>query len=155
MIRRAARTGAVVAAAVGAMGGAQAYADGPAQHFLEDVTGDTIDCRTETYTITSGAIKVVLHEATSASGNTSFTGTVTARHVRAEDEAGAAYSIRGTEWFGATSNARRGTFQATFTGHLQVVAKGSGVVDSVRVTQHITLVNGNLKEFDFGTCVAP
>ena len=107
------------------------------------------------YTITAGSIKIVLHEGTSASGNTNFTGTVTTQHVVAVDEAGNVYSIRGTEWFGSTQNAQQGTFQATFTGHLQVIAQGSGRVDNVNVMEHITVVNGNVKEFDFGTCVAP
>ena len=30
-----------------------------------------------------------------------------------------------------------------------MVAQGSGTVDNVNVTQHITAVNGNIKEFDF------
>jgi ABC-type Fe3+/spermidine/putrescine transport system ATPase subunit len=99
---------------------------------------------------------LVFHEGTSASGNTNFTGTVTLQKVVAEDAAGNVYSIRGAEWFGVTENAQQGgTFQATFTGKLQVVAQGSGTVDSVNVTEHITSVNGNIKEFDFGTCVAP
>jgi hypothetical protein len=28
-------------------------------------------------------------------------------------------------------------------------------VDSVNLTAHFTLVNGNVKEFDFGTCEEP
>ena len=85
-----------------------------------------------------------------------FTGTVTLQKVVAEDAAGYVYNIRGADWFGATENAQQGgTFRATFTGKLQVVAQGSGTVDSVNVTEHITSVNGNVKEFDFGTCVAP
>jgi len=143
------------AAAVCAFSIPAASANSPAQHFVEGATGDILDCGSATYTITSGSIKLVLHEGTSASGNTNFTGTVTTQAVVAEDAAGNVYSIRGTEWFGGTLNAQQGTFQDTFTGKLQVVAKGSGRVDSVKVTQHITFVNGNIKEFDFGTCVAP
>jgi hypothetical protein len=132
-----------------------ASASSAAQHSIEDVTGDVLDCGSTQYTITSGSIKTVFHEGTSASGNTNFTGTITTQAIVARDAAGNIYSIRGTEWFGSTDNAQQGTFQATFTGQLQVVAKGSGRVDSVKVTQHITLENGNVKEFDFGTCVAP
>jgi len=127
----------------------------PAQHFVEDVTGDVLECDSATYTITSGSIKIVSHEGTTPSGNTNFTVTITTQRVVAVDEAGNVYSIRGTEWFGATENAQQGTFQATFTGQLQVVARGSGRVDNVKVMEHITFVNGNIKEFDFGTCVAP
>lgn len=143
------------AAAVFAFSIPAASANSPAQHSVENVTGDVLDCGSAVYTITSGSIKLVLHEGTSASGNTNFTGTITTQAVVAEDAAGNVYSIRGTEWFGATDNAQQGTFQATFTGKLQVVAKGSGQVDNVNVMQHITVVNGNVKEFDFGTCVAP
>jgi hypothetical protein len=127
----------------------------PAQHSEEDVSGDVLECHSSDYTITSGSIGIVFHEGTSASGNTNFTGTLTTQHVVAVDEAGNVYSIRGTEWFGATENAQQGTFQATFTGHFQVIAAGSGRVDNVQVTQHITFVSGTVKEFDFGTCVAP
>jgi hypothetical protein len=156
-MRRVGRLTAVLATAVAmcAISTPAALANAPAEHFEEDVTGDVLDCGSASYTITSGAIKIVFHEGTSASGNTNFTGTITAQHVVAVDEAGNVYSIRGTEWFGATENAQQGTFQATFTGQLQVIAKGSGRVDNVKVTEHITFVNGNVKEFDFGTCVAP
>ena len=37
---------------------------------------------------------------------------------------------------------------------MQVVAMGSGRVDNVKVMEHITIVNDNVIEFDFGTCVA-
>jgi len=156
-MRRAGRVTAALAsaAAMCALWTPAASANSPAQHSVEDVTGDVLDCGSAQYTITSGSIKLVFHEGTSASGNANFTGTITTQAIVAEDAAGNIYSIRGTEWFGATDNAQQGTFQATFTGQLQVVAKGSGRVDSVKVTQHITLVNGNVKEFDFGTCVAP
>ena len=132
-----------------------ASANSPAQHFVQDATGDVLDCGSVVYSITSGSIKLVLHVGTSASGNTNFTDTVTTQAVVAKDAAGNVYSVRGTEWFGGTANAEQGTFQDTFTGQLQVVAKGSGQVDNVKVTQHITIVNDNIKEFDFGTCVAP
>ena len=127
----------------------------PAQQFVQDGTGLVIDCGSTTYTITAGSISIVSHEGTTASGNTNFTATVTTQHVVMVDAAGNVYSLRGTEWFGGTENAQQGTFVATSTGQLQVVAMGSGTVDNVNVVEHITLVNGNVKEFDFGTCVLP
>ena len=156
MMRRAGRVTAALASA-GALCALWMPAAGaaPATHSVEDVTGDVLDCGATSYTLTSGSIKLTFHEGGSASGNTNFTGTVTLQHVVAEDAAGNVYNVRGAEWFGSTENAQQGTFQATFTGKLQVVAQGSGTVDNVNVTQHITLVNGNIKEFDFGTCVAP
>jgi len=104
--------------------------------------------------VVSGEIAIVLHEGTSASGNTNFTGTVTPRNVVLQDAAGNLYSLRGAEWFGATSNANTGGFQATFTGKFQVVSRGGGTVDSVNVVEHISF-NGKEFSFDFGTCVAP
>jgi len=156
-MRRVGRLTAAVAsaAAMCAVSIPAASANSPAQHFVEDVTGDVLECESATYTITSGSIKIVSHEGTTPSGNTNFTVTITTQRVVAVDEAGNVYSIRGTEWFGATENAQQGTFQATFTGQLQVVAQGSGRVDNVKVTEHITFVNGNVKEFKFGTCDAP
>ena len=143
------------AAAMCAVSMPASYAGSPAQHFVEEASGDVLDCGSAVYTLTAGSIKIVVREGTSASGNTNFTSTITTQHVVAVDEAGHVYSIRGTEWFGFKENAQQATFVATFTGQLQVIAQGSGRVDNVKVTQHITFVNGNVKEFDFGTCVAP
>jgi hypothetical protein len=139
------------------VGVAPAVAASPAQHAVEDVTGDQIVCGSTTYTITSGAIRVTIHEGTSASGNQNVTGTLTPQGVVATDAAGNVYSLRGAFWFGGAVNAQQGTMVFTDTGKLQVVSQGSGTVDSVNVTSHVTLVNGTVKEFefDFGTCAEP
>jgi hypothetical protein len=136
---------------------APALANQPAFRFTEDVTGDVFECEGGTYTVTSGEIKFVIHEGESASGNTNLTGTITPRKVVAEDDAGNQYRIVGALWFGETSNANTGGFQATFTGKLQIVGKGVGTADSVNVTFHITAQPNNfvLNEFDFGTCELP
>jgi hypothetical protein len=150
-------TALAAGAALVAIAGAPAVA-APAEHFVEDVTGDTIVCDTTTYTITSGAIKFTIHEGTSASGNLNFTGTITPSGVVAVDESGNQYSVRGAFWFGATINAQRESGQETFTGKIQIVAPGSGTVDSVNVTFHVNFVGEeitNVKEFDFGTCAEP
>jgi hypothetical protein len=147
----------VVAAGVASLllfGLSSALANQPAIHFTEPGAGDVLDCGDTTYTVVSGEIAIVLHEGESASGNTNFTGTVTPRNVVLQDEAGNLYSLRGAEWFGATSNANTGGFQATFTAKFQVISHGSGTVDSVNVVEHITF-NGTEFTFDFGTCVAP
>jgi hypothetical protein len=155
-MRRVGRVMTALAAAGALSAVAVPASAAPATHDQQDITGEVLDCGPTSYTVTSGSIKLVFHEGASASGNTNFTGTVTLQEVVAEDAAGNVYNIRGAEWFGSTENAQQGgTFQATFTGKLQVVAQGSGTVDSVNVTEHITSVNGNIKEFDFGTCVAP
>jgi hypothetical protein len=154
-MRRAPGVAGAFAAAVAIMGMAPALANSPAQHAVEDVTGDVLVCDTTTYTITSGTIKITIHEGTSASGNENVTGTLTPQGVVATDDEGNLYSLRGAFWFGGAFNAQQGTAVFTDTGKLQVVSQGSGTVDSVNVTSHVTLVNGNVKAFDFGTCEEP
>jgi hypothetical protein len=134
-----------------------ALANQPAQHFTEDVTGDTFQCDTAVYIITSGTIRTVIHEGTAASGNTNFTATITPRNVVAIDEAGNQYSVVGAVWFGGTINASTGGEQFTSTQKLQIVSKGGGTVDSVNLTFHVTAQENNfvVKDFDFGTCAAP
>lgn len=147
----------LLCAALLAFGAGPALASGPAFHFTEDVSGDVIVCDTQTYTITSGHIKVVIHEGSAAQGNQNFTGTITPVKVVAEDQAGNEYSVVGAFWFGGTFNANTGGFQETFTGKLQIVAEGGGTVDSVNLTFHLTAQPNNfvLNEFDFGTCDEP
>ncbi len=134
-----------------------ALASQPAMHFTEDVTGDTFQCDTAVYTVTSGTISTVIHEGASASGNTNFTATITLRKVTAVDEAGNRYSIAGAVWFGGTTNANTGGEQFTDTEKFQIVSKGGGTVDSVNVTFHLTAQPNNfvIKDFDFGTCATP
>jgi hypothetical protein len=136
---------------------APALANQPATHSTEDVTGDTFQCDTAVYTVTSGTISIVTHEGASASGNEDFTVTITPRNVVAVDEAGNQYSIVGAIWFGGTINANTGGMQFTDTDKLQIVSSGGGTVDSVNVTFHITAQPNNIvvKDFDFGTCAEP
>lgn len=133
---------------------APAMASQPAFHFTEDVTGDVFGCAGDTYTITSGELRVVAHEGESASGNTNFTVTVTPWKVVAEDSVGNAFRIVGSVWFGETVNAGNGGFQATLTAKLQIIGQGVGRADSVNLTVHITAQPNNfvLHEFDFGSC---
>jgi len=137
--------------------GAPAWAAQPAQHFVEDVTGDTIACGSTTYTVTSGSIKLTMHEGQSKSGNVNVTGTITPQNVVAEDTAGNDYTLRGAFWFGGTIS-QQGTEQFWSTAKLQIVDQGGGTVDSVNTTFFIQVVDGevtNIKDFDFGTCEAP
>jgi hypothetical protein len=154
-MRRLTRTGLALAPIVVSAGLAVPAYAAPAEHSVEDVTGDTIVCESTTYTITSGSLKIVFHEGEAASGNANVTGTLTLQRVVAEDPDGNVYSLRGAFWFGGAFNAQQGTEVFTDTGKLQILSQGSGTVDSVNVTSHITTVNGNLKEFDFGTCEEP
>lgn len=94
-------------------------------------------------------------EGESASGNQNFTFTLTPRKVVAEDGDGNVVSIRGATWVGGSFNAQQGTEVFTSTDKFQLVQQGSGTVDNVNLTFHVTSVNGNVKDFDFGTYVPP
>jgi hypothetical protein len=136
---------------------APALANQPAEHFTEDVTGDTIQCGSTVYTITSGSVSIWVHEGASASGNLNFTVTIAPQDVVAVDEAGNQYSIVGAIWFGGTLNANTGGEQFTDTDKFQIVSSGGGTVDSLNVTFHVTAQPNNVvvKDFDFGTCAEP
>lgn len=126
----------------------------PAVHESLDVTGDTIQCVTTTYTITSGFLKGTFHFDETPSGNTNFTGTITPQKVVATSTEGGTFSIQGTFWFGGTFNAKSATGQETFTGKLRIVQKGAGAVDSVNITAHVS-PNGNEVFVDMGSCAPP
>ena len=128
-----------------------ALASSPAQHFTEDIAGGFLPCPDNVYTITSGTIETVLHEAVAASGNTSFTVTETPRHVVLEDAAGNVYSLRGAIWFGGASNSNTGAELITATHMLQIVNAGGGVADSIRLVERFR--NGELISFEFGSCL--
>ncbi len=125
----------------------------PAQHGEDNVVGDVFVCESATYTVIEGTLKFTIHEGSSKSGNTNFTGTLVPHHVVLVDEDGAKYSNTGAVWFGDTSNAQQGSAQGTFTAHLNIVSKGGGVVDTVRQTGHFG-ANGEF-ELDKGTCELP
>jgi len=130
----------------------------PALHSVEDVTGESFVCTSTTYTITSGSIRLTMHEGASKTGNLNFTGTITPLDVVAEDPAGGEVAIRGAGWFGGTANVSSGTEQFWNTEKFQLIDQSGGTIDSVNVTFFIQFVNGeptNVKDFDFGTCATP
>jgi len=143
------------------VGGGSGRGDGsgvgeqPSGAFCRGLTGDTLVCESTTYTVTSGSLRTVIHEGAAASGNENVTGTLTLQNVVAEDPEGNVYSLRGAFWFGGSFNAQQGAGVFTDTGKLQVISTGSGTVDSVNVTSHVTEVNGHVTDFDFGTCEEP
>ena len=146
-----------VAVSIFGVGGAVAVAvpavAAPAEHFEESVVGDVFVCADNTYTATAGTLKSVFHSGETPGGNTNFTGTLTPIGVRLVDEAGNTYRASGAVWFGDTSNANTGSAQGTFTAHINIIAKGGGVVDRVAQTGHF----GSNGEFflDNGTCELP
>jgi hypothetical protein len=154
-VRRRARIAAAAAAVVGsALAFAAPAAAAPAEHSEDSVVGDVFDCGETTYTVVSGTLKSVFHSGVTPGGNENFTGTLTPKGVQLVDEEMNRYRLSGAVWFGATSNANQGSEQNTFTGYLNIVDQGGGVVDRVAQTAHF---NSNGTEFflDKGTCVLP
>jgi len=121
-----------------------AAASATTTHESFDVTGEVFACPTHTYTLTSGAIKLVMHESVDASGTTHFTVTDTPSHVRLIDENGNVYSLTGAIWFGG-----RDDEILTATHMLNIVGRG-GVSDSIRLVERFR--NGELISHEFGTC---
>jgi len=135
-----------------------AMANQPAETETIPVDGEQFVCEDATYTLVSGDIQLTVHEGESASGNSNFTLTIAPSNVLAENEEGETFRVAGAFWVGSTTNAKKGTFQFTFTDHFQIVEKGGGTVGDVQVTGHVTFVSPdriNVKEFDFGTCSSP
>lgn len=132
-------------------------ANAPAERFTEDVTGDQFVCDDAVYTITSGEIRIVVHEGSAAQGNQNFTLTLTPQKVVAEDELGNPVSIVGAFWVGGAFNANTGGEVFTLTDKFQIVSQGGGTVGSVNVTFHVTAQPNNfvIKEFDIGNCSSP
>jgi hypothetical protein len=116
-------------------------------HESFDVTGAVFPCPTHTYTITSGAIKEVMHESVDANGITHFTVTDTPSNVRLVDEAGNAYSLRGATWLGG-----RADQILTATHSFNIVGAG-GVSDSIKLIERFRF--GELISRDFGSCELP
>jgi hypothetical protein len=130
-----------------------ASASGPAVHEVDDVTGDVFICEDATYTVTSGKISFVFHEGESASGNHNFTATIVPKNVTLIDSAGNTYRAVGAVWFGGTLNAKRETFQSTFTFKLNIVGTG-GKADTVNLVGHESSDGANFF-LDQGTCEEP
>jgi hypothetical protein len=116
-------------------------------HESFDVTGTVFPCPTHTYTITSGAIKEVMHESVDASGLTHFTVTDTPERVTLVDEAGNAYSLRGATWFGGSDD------EILTATHVFNIVGRAGLADSIRLVERFR--NGQLIARDFGSCVLP
>jgi len=129
---------------------APAFAAG-ATHDEFSIAGDITACPNATYTVRSGSIREVLQEITTPSGNTMFTVTDTPQHVVLVDETGAIYTLRGATWFGGVTNDNTGAEIITATHNLEVISRGGGVADSVRLIERFR--NGELISHEFGTCV--
>jgi hypothetical protein len=142
--------GALLAIAALAAAPAAALAAG-ATHEEFSIAGDVSVCPDATYTVQSGTIKSVLQEVQSQSGNRMFTVTETPQHVVIVDEQGATYTMRGAIWFGGVTIDNTGAELITATHNLEVIARGGGVADSVRLVERFR--NGELISHEFGTCL--
>jgi hypothetical protein len=116
-------------------------------------TGTVFACQSGTYTVTTGNLRFVLQQGTSASGNMEITGTVAPQGVVLSDASGNAYSLAGASWFGETFNAQTGASVMTDTAFFQIVKPGSGVVANVRQIFHIG--SSGTVTLDKGTCASP
>jgi hypothetical protein len=116
-------------------------------HESFDATGFVFPCPTHTYTVTSGAIKSVMHESVDARGINHFTETTTPDHVTLVDEDGNVYSLRGAIWFGG-----RADEILTATHMFNIVGSG-GVSDSIKLVERFRF--GQLISRDFGSCQLP
>jgi hypothetical protein len=151
--RRAVAAAVSVGGALAAIVSFAGPANAAAQHSSFPVAGMQLVCTNTTYTLTGGSVKAVFNETTSANGSVHVTGTDTASHITAVDPAGNTYRVVGADWFGGTFPAGQGgTF--TDTNEFQVIAANGGMVDSVRVIEHLS-PNGKSISFDFGTCAPP
>ena len=116
-------------------------------HESFDVTGFVFPCPTHTYTVTSGTIKVVMHESVDATGINHFTETETPDQVRLVDENGNVYSLRGAVWFGGRAD------QILTATHMFTIVGRGGVSDTIRLVEQFRF--GQLISRDFGSCQLP
>jgi hypothetical protein len=142
------------------LGGAQAASAAPGQVVHEDVTGAVFTCTDgSTYTVLSGEAMFLNHESNDAAGGFHITGTIAPTHVRLDFSGdNAVYRLAGAAWFGGNATAG-GTFQFTDTEYFTILGASGGVVDTVRVTSHVTVLPDGtvVTEFNFdnGTCHTP
>ena len=122
-----------------------------ATHDEFSIAGEVSVCPNATYTIQSGTIKSVLQEVQSQSGNRMFTMTETPHHVVIVDQEGATYTMRGAIWFGGVTIDNTGAELITATHNLEIIARGGGVADSVRLVERLR--NGEFISHEFGTCL--
>ena len=142
--------GALLAIAALAAAPGAALAAG-ATHEEFSIAGEVSACPNATYTVQSGTIRSVLQEIQSKSGNQMFTVTETPQHVVIVDEQGATYTMRGAIWFGGVTIDNTGAELITATHNLEIIARGGGVADSVRLVERFR--NGELISHEFGTCL--
>lgn len=144
--------GALLAVTILVAAPAAALAAG-ATHDEFSIAGTVFPCPDATYTVQSGTIKEVLQEVQSQSGNRMFTVTEVPHHVVMVDQEGATYTMRGAIWFGGVTVDNTGAELITATHNLEIVARGGGVADSIRLVERIR--NGQFISHEFGTCQLP
>jgi hypothetical protein len=116
-------------------------------HERFDVAGFVFPCPTHTYTVTSGAIKIVMHESVDGTGINHFIETETPDHVTLVDEDGNVYSLRGAVWFGGRAD------QILTATHMFTIVGPGGASDTIRLVEQFRF--GQLISRDFGSCQLP
>jgi hypothetical protein len=145
---------AVAAVAVAsAVGVATPAGAAPAQHFTEDVTGDRIACASRTYVIVRGTISATVQETEARSGAMEQHGTFTLHDVALVADDGTVARAVGVQRFGVTLAPHDGAMRGILANRIELVAKGGGTLDSVRLTTWIA-PDGE-RSADLGTCREP
>ena len=122
-----------------------------ATHDEVSIAGTVFVCPDATYTVQSGTIKSVAQKVQSQSGNQMVTVTETPQHVVMVGQQGATYTMRGAIWFGGVTIDNTGAELITATHNLEIIARGGGVADSIRLVERIR--NGEFISHEFGTCL--
>ncbi len=144
-MRRRLATLAAMSALALALSATPAFAAGsPATHdsYAATLYPGPIHCGANTYMLVAGTVDSVTHVSISASGNVSFTETITAHGVVAENVVThALYRVVGVEHFGLQANA--GSGRETWMFKMQILGTG----DSLNVIYYDRVV-----VHDMGTC---
>ncbi len=132
-----------------ALSAAPALASSAATHdsWLATDAPGPLPCGANTYMLVAGTINQVTHTSTSAFGNVSYTETITAHGVVAQDQNGGLYRVVGVEHFGFLANA--GSGQMTWMFKMQILGTG----DSLNVVYRFA-ADGSVVVHNVGTCSA-
>jgi hypothetical protein len=152
--RLAATTGIAACAVVLGTSPALAGSTQETDHSSFDATGAVFSCLSGDLTVTGGTVNQVMHFGPDHSGQFHYTGTITVHGVTATDEAGNAYTIVGSSWFGGTAISDTENLVATDTAHFTIHNADGSLYATVSTVDHFTL-KGSSFSLDFGQCQEP
>jgi len=112
----------------------------------QDVTGSTAVCNDTVLTITSGVLKIVIHQTLTPSGAYHLGIEANAQGVQAVAPGGAAYQLPGGFWI--EMNVTPGATTQTEVDVFNAIGQGSAPNFTVRGVMHTTVdANGNVTVF--------